>query len=244
MYKLVGHRGFPAQYPENTLVSIHAALQTGVRAIEFDVQCSADGTAYVFHDENLLRITGHSELIYKTSDAKLKQLSAHYPDRFADKFFGEPICTLQAMMTLLLEYPNVEVFIEPKSHSIEHFGVAALMNTILRESECLGERRRIISFHQGALAYARQPHKEKPCENIVWVISDFSPDTAKIAQALQPNTLCADIKLLPPRLPSWTTAQWMIYPMDDASKLQHYGDMGIEYIETDDIGTMLAPQFT
>jgi glycerophosphoryl diester phosphodiesterase len=240
MYKLVGHRGFPEKYPENTLTSIQSALQTGVKAIEFDVQCSADGTAYVFHDENLERLTGQAGLIYQHSDVELNKLSAHYPQRFAEQFLGEPICTLQSMIALLCEHPETEVFIEPKSHSIEYFGVAPLMNTILRESECLGERRRIISFHQGALAYARQPAQGQGCDNIVWVISDFSESTANTARELQPNTLCVDVALLPEALPQWLDCQWMIYPMDHADKLEHYANMGVHYIETDNIGGLIS----
>lgn len=237
MYTLVGHRGLPAQYPENTLISIKAAIQAGATAVEFDVQCSADGTAYVFHDENLLRLTGHPGTIYQHTDIQLQQLSAYYPQRFGEKFLGEPLCTLQQMTALLCEHPEVEVFIEPKPHSIEYFGVTPFMNTILQESACLGERRRIISFHYDALAYARQ--NTQACDNIVWVISDFSPQTGQRAQQLQPNTLCVDIKLLPAALPHWLNCNWMVYPMNDASHLPRYTSMNISYIETDDIQAIL-----
>lgn len=240
MYKLVGHRGFPAHYPENTLCSIEAAIKIGVKAVEFDVQCSADGTPYVFHDESLLRLTGHEGIIYEHSDKQLKELSAYYPERFEEKYAGEPICTLQDMMSLLCEYPDVEVFIEPKSHSIEHFGVPELMDKILEQSECLGDRRRIISFHHQALAYARTPSTGNPCENIVWVIDGFNEENARIAKQLKPNTLCVDIKLLPETLPDWIDCEWMIYPMDNADLLNSYADMGIRYIETDDIAALIA----
>lgn len=239
MYKLVGHRGFPAQYPENTISSIEAALKIGVAAIEFDVQCSADGTPYVFHDETLDRLTGHSGIIYECSDQTIQQLSAHYPERFAEKYLGEPICTLEQMMELLMDYPEAEVFIEPKSHSIDYFGVAPLMDKILDTSECLGKRRRIISFHHQALAYARQPVGRAACDNLVWVIRDFSDATASLAKALKPNTLCVDVKLLPEKLPDWGHFQWMIYPMDQPDKLQTYINMGIDYIETDEIGNLI-----
>ena len=41
--QLVGHRGYMAEYPENTLVGIEAALQTGACLVEFDVQMSGQG---------------------------------------------------------------------------------------------------------------------------------------------------------------------------------------------------------
>lgn len=239
MYTLVGHRGFPAQYPENTLSSIEAAIQSGVKAVEFDVQGASDGTPYVFHDETLERLTSHAGIIYNHTPDELAKLSAHYPDRFDKKFLGEPICTLEQMMELLCDYPDVEAFIEPKSHSIDHFGISAFMDSILDASECLGERRRMISFHHQALAYARQPKGRVGCDNIVWVLDDFSEASEKIAQALQPDTLCADIAILPEHLPNWGNFDWMIYPMDNADKLERYANMGIQYIETDDVGTLI-----
>ncbi len=39
-----GHRGFCAEYPENSLISYSAAMDLGVDAIEFDVWLSKDGT--------------------------------------------------------------------------------------------------------------------------------------------------------------------------------------------------------
>ena len=44
MYNIVveGHRGFCAEYPENTLLSYEKAIELGVDAIEFDVWLSKD----------------------------------------------------------------------------------------------------------------------------------------------------------------------------------------------------------
>ena len=46
----VGHRGAAALAPENTLESLHAALDLGVDAIEFDVRAQPDGTLVLAHD--------------------------------------------------------------------------------------------------------------------------------------------------------------------------------------------------
>ncbi len=235
MTSLVGHRGFPARYPENTLSGIEAAIRAGAKAVEFDVQCSANGTAYVFHDDNLLRVTGCDALIYQCDDARLQGLSAHEPGRFGTQFLGEPLCTLQQVVELLLDYPEVTVFIEPKTHSLVHFGLAALMDTILATSHALGPRRQMISFHHPALAYARA----NGCAEIVWVLDDFSAASAAIARKLRPQTLCADIAILPAQLPQWLDCQWMIYPVNRADQLEAYLHMGVDYIETDDIAALL-----
>lgn len=61
--RFVGHRGgrgpdFPV---ENTLSAFERARADGARAIELDVQCSADGEAIVVHDTDLARITGGAD---------------------------------------------------------------------------------------------------------------------------------------------------------------------------------------
>ena len=48
-----GHRGNPADHPENTLVSFASALEVGVDLIECDVHLSLDGELVVIHDHLL-----------------------------------------------------------------------------------------------------------------------------------------------------------------------------------------------
>lgn len=55
---VTGHRGFSAQYPENTLVSIQAAVDAGVDWVEFDIQESKDHVLFLCHDGNMGGIAG------------------------------------------------------------------------------------------------------------------------------------------------------------------------------------------
>ena len=63
---LIAHRGYPAYYPENTLVGLEAALKAGADFLEFDVQLSADRVPLLLHDENLKRTTGFNGLVTDT----------------------------------------------------------------------------------------------------------------------------------------------------------------------------------
>uniref|UniRef100_A0A663MGP1 Glycerophosphodiester phosphodiesterase domain containing 2 n=1 Tax=Athene cunicularia TaxID=194338 RepID=A0A663MGP1_ATHCN len=54
---LVGHRGAPMLAPENTLMSLHKAVDCDVQVFETDVMVSADGVPFLMHDEELLRTT-------------------------------------------------------------------------------------------------------------------------------------------------------------------------------------------
>ncbi|WP_435354436.1 glycerophosphodiester phosphodiesterase family protein [Emticicia sp. SJ17W-69] len=52
-FYLVGHRGYSAAYPENTLASFIGAIDIGVDAIELDVCISKDNKVVVTHDPYL-----------------------------------------------------------------------------------------------------------------------------------------------------------------------------------------------
>ncbi|KAM4768168.1 glycerophosphoinositol inositolphosphodiesterase GDPD2 isoform 2-T3 [Cyanocitta cristata] len=54
---LVGHRGAPMLAPENTLMSLHKAVECDVQVFETDVMVSADGVPFLMHDEELTRTT-------------------------------------------------------------------------------------------------------------------------------------------------------------------------------------------
>lgn len=49
-FYVVGHRGAPHAYPENTLAAFRAALDMGGNALELDTCLTADGGIAVFHD--------------------------------------------------------------------------------------------------------------------------------------------------------------------------------------------------
>ena len=73
--RLVAHRGASADYPENSLPALRAALQAGAGAVEFDVQMSADGVPYVIHDPVLMRTAGRLSAVV--------DLLNDFPDRTA-----------------------------------------------------------------------------------------------------------------------------------------------------------------
>lgn len=72
----VAHRAYhdrSAGRPENSPGAIRAAVAAGY-AIEIDVQCSADGQAMVFHDEELDRLTGETGLVSARSAEALGRI--------------------------------------------------------------------------------------------------------------------------------------------------------------------------
>lgn len=54
---VIGHRGYSARYPENTVPAFRAAMDAGADAVELDVRLTADRVPVVIHDETVDRTT-------------------------------------------------------------------------------------------------------------------------------------------------------------------------------------------
>jgi glycerophosphoryl diester phosphodiesterase len=65
---VIAHRGASAAAPENTLAAVREAIEAGADWIEIDVQESADGTVFVFHDSDFKRVGGPARPIWTLHD--------------------------------------------------------------------------------------------------------------------------------------------------------------------------------
>ena len=94
--RLVAHRGFHRDHPENTIEALRAARALGVSAIEFDVHATADGVWVMHHDPTLLRMHGVGVTIAETTWAELKKTAPVATLEEALEVFaprdGEPPC--------------------------------------------------------------------------------------------------------------------------------------------------------
>ncbi len=71
---ILGHRGYKAKYPENTLLSFQKALEGGADGIELDVHFTSDGEPVVFHDFELERMTDGNGMIFQSSYESIRKL--------------------------------------------------------------------------------------------------------------------------------------------------------------------------
>ena len=81
---VIGHRGAPAEAPENTLAAFRRAAELGVDGFELDVRVSADGVPVVIHDPTLDRTTDRSRSCARPMPARASRLTAAAPSRGAD----------------------------------------------------------------------------------------------------------------------------------------------------------------
>lgn len=54
-FRLVNHRGYSQQYPENTILSFKKSKERGFESVETDVRFTSDGVAVLLHDESINR---------------------------------------------------------------------------------------------------------------------------------------------------------------------------------------------
>ena len=124
MKKIVveGHRGYAAKYPENTMISFEAAMDLGVDAIEFDVWLSAEKVPVIIHDGNCRRTCGVDVHVNDMTVAQMKELSAHYAEKFGDQYAGMNVTipTLEELLKLRAQKrPDLWLGVEIKEYTEE-----------------------------------------------------------------------------------------------------------------------------
>jgi len=114
--RVIAHRGFSGQAPENTLVAIRQAIEVGADMVEVDVTVTADGQVICLHDETLDRTTNGSGLPSKLPMAEIKQLDAG--SWFSPDYAGEKIPTLTEVLETVKG--RILINVEIKSEAVEH----------------------------------------------------------------------------------------------------------------------------
>ncbi|ADI31683.1 glycerophosphodiester phosphodiesterase family protein [Staphylothermus hellenicus] len=71
---IIGHRGYPMKYPENTIASFLGALLYGADGIELDVWLSADGQVVVIHDPDTERVSNVKLVVKESSYSDLAKI--------------------------------------------------------------------------------------------------------------------------------------------------------------------------
>ena len=90
---LVAHRGAGFLAPENTLAAFTTAKEFSCRAVEFDVQLTADGELVLSHDAKLGRVIDGVGFVGELSAADLKLLRVRNPRQPQQD--SVPVCFLQ-----------------------------------------------------------------------------------------------------------------------------------------------------
>jgi len=240
--QLVAHRGFSANFPENTLLSIEQAFLAGACFVECDVQLTRDGVAVLSHDESLQRTCGLAFKITELNWSELQNVSAQYAKRFGGQHGKVPLPSLDQLLALMKCWPRRQVFVEIKRASIRKFGedtvVDAVVNAIGQASDqCIA-----ISFDFNII----QRISSQTSLRTGWVYEEWTDKNLALAKQLAPDYVFVDYECIPENIAALPKAQWrwVLYEIDDAESAMTWVKKGADYIETNDVGGLLStPEF-
>ncbi len=169
MINIIGHRGAPAEAPENTLAAFRRALDLGVAAVELDVQLTRDGILAVIHDETLDRTTNGRGPVQDFTLAELQKLDAGQ---------GEPIPALEEVLELA--QGRAQLLVELKQP-----GAAPALLEFFRKHQAFAAAR-VISFWHPAV---RALKEAEPRLQTGALLVGCPADPAGLAHAAGADTL-------------------------------------------------------
>ncbi len=142
--QIIGHRGEPGDFPENSFLSFRSAMEHGADGLEYDVRLSADGIPVIIHDETLERTTNGSGRVDAMVFDDLQKLDAGR---------GEKIPSLEQV---LQEFAGKGThFIELKEAAAAETS-AKIIDKILNSGRAQTEQLVVISFLAEALEIVKK----------------------------------------------------------------------------------------
>lgn len=109
MTNIIGHRGYAALYPENTMLSFKKAYEHGADGIELDIHLSKDNEIIVIHDPTLNRTTNKKGKVNTMTLAEIKSARNKFG---LFKVTDEQVPTLKEVMDWIVSTDmliNIEV---------------------------------------------------------------------------------------------------------------------------------------
>jgi glycerophosphoryl diester phosphodiesterase len=178
--RVIAHRGFSGEYPENTIPAFHAALAAGAPYLELDVHLTRDGEIVVAHDDDLRRVAGHGGVIAEMDLASVAKADAGANfsiDGISYPFRGNGL-RVPTLGEVLSTFCGQFFIIEIKPSSP---GVGGPLLKLIDES---GMSRRVLiaSAHQAPLDEVRQRAPSLPTNfssrEVGIFLKSLAPDTA------------------------------------------------------------------
>ncbi|NLT26000.1 MAG: glycerophosphodiester phosphodiesterase [Microbacteriaceae bacterium] len=144
--RLLAHRGYAAEAPENTIAAFEAAMALGVRHIETDAHVTADGVAVLWHDPTLERWDGSRHRIDRLTLAELqeREIGGHGISTVAEALWALP----GARFNIDVKDPRA---VEPVADAIEWVDACRrVLVTSFEERSARALRERLPEAYHGA----------------------------------------------------------------------------------------------
>lgn len=233
---LLAHRGYAAQYPENTLEALSAAVEAGATLLEFDIQLTRDHVPILLHDADFSRTGNSSARAMDIDFTQTQNIPVGEVGKFGQTFAAVRAPALTAVVEALKGWSDVTAFVEIKRQSLEHFGVADVLNAVLPVISPVINQCVVISFNAEVLFEL----KERLDLKTGWALRRYAEDSRRMAEQLAPDYLFCNETKLPPRSESlWPGAwEWVVYEIVDPPLARDLIERGVGIIETKDYANM------
>lgn len=229
--RLIGHRGARGEAPENTLSGFRYLRDLGVRAVELDIQVSADEELVVIHDNSLERTTLGTGEVRLTDSQALARLNATRR-AFPDWPDIEGIPTLRQVMTLLKDFEHIQF--EVKAATEHDCMIVARKFPALWHEFGFGDRAFTTSFNPRYLHIIREVAPEIPRGFLFE--QDFAGNPVEHALALACRAMgphqarCDQALVDSARAAGLMVATWTV---NDPARMHELARLGIDGLITD-----------
>jgi len=218
------HRGGSEEAPENTLESFSYAIGLGSSYIETDVQLSADGIPYIFHDDDLSRLLNMNVKFNSLHSDQIEKL------RLFESY------QIPKLETALTQFPNALFQIDLKTDEV------ALPAMKVIESLNAFDRICIASFSSNRLQKVRKKFPDTclsmgPKEILKLLLASFGLYNKTIyGDCLQVPVYHYGIKLVTRRFVKYVQSIGLkihVWTINDENTMRKLIDLGVDGIITD-----------
>jgi glycerophosphoryl diester phosphodiesterase len=231
----IGHRGYPSEYPENTLLSLEELFKRGVKYAEVDVSLTLDSVYILFHDyPTIFRTTNGSGNLSNKTYAELQQLDVG--SWKGEQFKNQRIGTLVEALKLAEKY-DAHLYLDTKDYDV------AKLKAALDAADASPKRfMPSITYINDAIEF----RKDFPNTPWVWFGGGYYPDEINndsfYLQCKQLGCLAFEINSIYPGDSLWNTFKTKVhnngmqiwaFTENDNTELSRLVKLGVDGIETD-----------
>lgn len=236
--EIIGHRGYSARAPENTLTALDAAIEAGADAVEWDIHTAACGTPVLFHDTMLSRTTNGVGPVRRRTFVQLRKLDAG--KWFSPEYAGVRVPSLQEA----LEHVRgrvARVYAEVKGY--RELEDVDRMLRIVRDADAL-EHTVFIAMNWTLLDRLRGA---EPSLLVGYIVEQAEQAAEALDRARgDPNALVdfqADLLLSDPDIAARARRDEIdlcVWTVDDPAQAGALEDLGVRRFTTNQVETLLS----
>lgn len=229
---IIGHRGLPAQAPENTLASFGLAVEAKADMIEFDVTSTREGIPVVIHDATLSRTTNGTGSVRRHGLASLRNLDAG--SWFHDRFRGEFVPTLVEVMQAFGRKVACNIEIKAESFSLRRPEIVEHVLSLIEEFG-VTEHTVVSSFSSSLVRLVKQ---WAPAQSVAWLHSGALRDPRPMLERLHADALHINVESVSENLIRHMESicrPLRVYTVNQAAKAHALFAEGVQAVFTDDV---------